>query len=123
MNSVLFEDKFWFESIWETSLYLNVLIGDEDLGGRSSHHMFPIPVISLWSSLDTFRVWVGKASHCTERIDAVDLDPSGTDGFSQLKAKYRFESVDDWPAVADYTSGPILYSDDDEDVDEDLLRD
>lgn len=38
-----------------------------------------------------------------EGVTCVDLGPSGTDGFSQLKAKYGFRSVDDWPAIADYT--------------------
>ena len=32
----------------------------------------------------------------------VDLGPSGSDAFSDLKARYGFKSVDDWPAVADY---------------------
>ena len=38
----------------------------------------------------------------TEEIDVVDLGPSGSDAFSDLKARYGFKSVDDWPAVADY---------------------
>lgn len=38
-------------------------------------------------------------------VDVVDLGPSGSDSFSELKAKYGFQSVDDWPAVADYTGG------------------
>ena len=37
-----------------------------------------------------------------EGVDVVDLGPSGSDAFSELKAKYGFRSVDDWPAVADY---------------------
>jgi hypothetical protein len=37
-----------------------------------------------------------------ERADVVDLGPSGTDAFSELKERYGFESVDDWPAVANY---------------------
>ena len=43
-----------------------------------------------------------------EGVDMVDLGPSGTDAFSQLKAKYGFASVDDWHAVADYR-GPFRY--------------
>lgn len=35
-------------------------------------------------------------------IDVVDLGPSGSDAFSELKSRYGFVSVDDWPAVADY---------------------
>ena len=38
----------------------------------------------------------------------VDLGPSGSDAFSELKARYGFVSVDDWPAAADYT-GPFVY--------------
>jgi len=38
----------------------------------------------------------------SEGVDVVDLGPSGSDSFSELKAKYGFESVDDWPALADY---------------------
>lgn len=41
-------------------------------------------------------------------VDVVDLGPSGSDAFSELKARYGFLSVDDWPAVADY-SGPFYY--------------
>ena len=43
-------------------------------------------------------------------IDVVDLGPSGSDAFSELKAKYGFRSVDDWPAVADY-QGDFWYID------------
>lgn len=39
-------------------------------------------------------------------IDTVDLGPSGSDDFSELKARYGFVAVDDWPAVADYR-GPF----------------
>lgn len=42
----------------------------------------------------------------SEQVDVVDLGPSGSDSFSELKARYGFVSVDDWPAVADY-SGPF----------------
>jgi hypothetical protein len=63
----------------------------------------------------------------SEGVDTVDLGPSGSDAFSELKAKYGFLSVDDWPAYADYTSGPFYYdgedmSDDDEGRLMDLLR-
>jgi hypothetical protein len=47
----------------------------------------------------------------SDGIHIVDLGPSGSDAFSELKAKYGFISVDDWPSVADYT-GPFWYSDD-----------
>jgi len=47
-----------------------------------------------------------------EGVDTVDLGPSGSDAFSELKARYGFESVDDWPAVADYT-GPFYYEGED----------
>jgi hypothetical protein len=43
-----------------------------------------------------------------DRIDVVDLGPSGSDAFTELKSKYGFESVVDWPAVADY-SGDFIY--------------
>ena len=43
-----------------------------------------------------------------EGVDMVDLGPSGTDAFSQLKEKYGFASVDDWHTVADYR-GPFRY--------------
>jgi hypothetical protein len=39
-------------------------------------------------------------------ITTVDLGPSGSDDFSDLKAKYGFQSIEDWPAVADY-HGPF----------------
>jgi hypothetical protein len=45
-----------------------------------------------------------------EGIDVVDLGPSGSDAFSELKARYGFKSVDDWPAVADY-QGDFWYID------------
>lgn len=47
-----------------------------------------------------------------DRIDVVDLGPSGSDAFTELKEKYGFESVVDWPAAADYTSGGFIYEDD-----------
>jgi len=49
-----------------------------------------------------------------KNVDVVDLGPSGTDGFSDLKAKYGFVSVEDWPAVADYY-GPFWYDESDDD--------
>lgn len=54
----------------------------------------------------------------TKGVNTVDLGPSGTDSFSELKARYGFESVDDWPAVADYT-GPFYYDGDDIEDEED----
>jgi len=50
-----------------------------------------------------------------EGVTTADLGPSGTDAFSELKSKYGFVSVDDWPAVADYT-GPFWYGDDEDDT-------
>jgi hypothetical protein len=44
-----------------------------------------------------------------EGVDFADLGPSGTDAFSELKAKYGFESVADWHKVADYR-GPFRYA-------------
>uniref|UniRef100_A0A7S0NV08 Uncharacterized protein n=1 Tax=Calcidiscus leptoporus TaxID=127549 RepID=A0A7S0NV08_9EUKA len=41
-------------------------------------------------------------------VDIVDLGPSGTDAFSQLKERYGFASVDNWHMVADY-QGPFWY--------------
>jgi hypothetical protein len=41
-----------------------------------------------------------------EGVDVVDLGPSGSDDFSELKSKYGFVSVNDWPAVASY-EGPF----------------
>ena len=35
-------------------------------------------------------------------VDTVDLGPSGSDSFSELKTKYGFQSVRDWTAVAEY---------------------
>lgn len=58
----------------------------------------------------------------TEGIDTVDLGPSGSDAFSELKAKYGFESVDDWTRFADYTSGPFYYDGEDMDPDDDDER-
>lgn len=46
-------------------------------------------------------------------VDTADLGPSGSDAFSDLKAKYGFASVVDWPRVADYM-GPFHVGDDDE---------
>jgi len=45
-----------------------------------------------------------------EGVTCVDLGPSGSDAFSELKARYGFRSVDDWPAVADY-HGDFWYKD------------
>lgn len=41
-----------------------------------------------------------------EGVSVVDLGPSGSDAFSELKQRYGFISVDDWPAVANYI-GPF----------------
>ena len=57
-----------------------------------------------------------------EGVDTVDLGPSGSDDFSELKARYGFESIDDWPAVADYT-GPFYYEGIDFDAEDDDERD
>jgi hypothetical protein len=59
-------------------------------------------------------VWFHSVQELVKRaidadgVDTVDLGPSGSDAFSDLKARYGFESVDDWPAVADY-KGPFYY--------------
>lgn len=47
-----------------------------------------------------------KRAITEDGIDTVDLGPSGSDSFSDLKARYGFVSVADWPAVADYI-GPF----------------
>ena len=44
------------------------------------------------------------------RIDVVDLGPSGSDAFTELKEKYGFIPITDWPAAADY-SGDFIYED------------
>ena len=46
-----------------------------------------------------------------DRVTVVDLGPSGSDAFSQLKEKYGFLSVEDWPAIADY-QGDFWYGKD-----------
>ena len=59
-----------------------------------------------------------------ERIDVVDLGPSGSDAFTELKTKYGFISVVDWPAVADY-SGEFSYEADQNEVEtmgDDMMR-
>lgn len=66
-------------------------------------------------------VWFHSVQELVKRaiesdgIDTVDLGPSGSDAFSELKAKYGFESIEDWPFYADYTSGPFYYDGQDED--------
>jgi len=59
-----------------------------------------------------------------DRIDVVDLGPSGSDAFTELKARYGFESVVDWPSAADYTSGGFHYEENqnEDEVGEDVLR-
>lgn len=59
-------------------------------------------------------VWFHSVYSLVERaieqgIGVVDLGPSGSDSFSQLKSKYGFVSVDDWTRVADY-KGPFRYA-------------
>eukprot|EP00581_Thalassiosira_minuscula_P022148 CAMPEP_0184426432 /NCGR_PEP_ID=MMETSP0738-20130409/152450_1 /TAXON_ID=385413 /ORGANISM="Thalassiosira miniscula, Strain CCMP1093" /LENGTH=156 /DNA_ID=CAMNT_0026789643 /DNA_START=15 /DNA_END=485 /DNA_ORIENTATION=+ len=59
-----------------------------------------------------------------DRIDVVDLGPSGSDAFTELKQKYGFESVVDWPAAADY-SGDFIYEDNQNNVEtmgDDMIR-
>ena len=46
-----------------------------------------------------------------DRIDVVDLGPSGSDAFTDLKAQYGFEAVVDWPKVANY-QGDFIYEED-----------
>ena len=59
-----------------------------------------------------------------ERIDVVDLGPSGSDEFTALKLKYGFESVVDWPSVANY-GGDFIYEQDQNEVEtmgDDMMR-
>lgn len=58
-----------------------------------------------------------------DRIDVVDLGPSGSDAFTELKSKYGFKSVIDWPAVADY-SGDFIYEENqnEEEVADNMIR-
>jgi hypothetical protein len=58
-----------------------------------------------------------------DRIDVVDLGPSGSDAFTDLKSKYGFESIVDWPAVADYR-GEFNYAEDqnEEEYVDDMMR-
>jgi len=53
-------------------------------------------------------------------VDFVDLGPSGSDTFSELKQRYGFVTVADWSRVADY-SGPFGFGDDDERPGEKLI--
>ena len=46
----------------------------------------------------------------TEGLEVVDLGPSGSDDFSELKARYGFKSIEDWPEIADY-QGPFWHPD------------
>jgi len=43
-------------------------------------------------------------------VDVVDLGPSGSDAFEELKAKYGFQLVEDWPSIANY-QGDFIYND------------
>lgn len=45
-----------------------------------------------------------------EGVTVVDLGPSGSDSFSELKSRYGFTSFDDWPSHADYL-GDFWYKD------------
>lgn len=56
-----------------------------------------------------------------EDIDVVDLGPSGSDAFSDLKARYGFQSVEDWPNVADY-QGPFFYEDGENREDDSFMK-
>ncbi|KAG7347193.1 hypothetical protein IV203_006262 [Nitzschia inconspicua] len=53
-------------------------------------------------------VWFHSVYSLIERaleadgVTCVDLGPSGSDAFSELKARYGFASYDDWTDVADY---------------------
>jgi hypothetical protein len=51
-----------------------------------------------------------RRSLANDLVRCVDLGPSGSDAFSELKARYGFVSVEDWPKVADYL-GPFRYPD------------
>jgi hypothetical protein len=59
-------------------------------------------------------VWFHSVYSLIERaleadgVTCVDLGPSGSDAFSELKARYGFKSYDDWTEVADY-SGNFWY--------------
>ena len=59
-------------------------------------------------------VWFHSVHQLVERaiaddsISVVDLGPSGSDAFSELKARYGFVSVTDWPQMANYL-GPFRY--------------
>lgn len=60
-------------------------------------------------------VWFHSVYSLVERslaadgVKCVDLGPSGSDAFSELKARYGFVSVDDWTEVADY-KGDFWYN-------------
>ena len=54
----------------------------------------------------------------------MDLGPSGSDAFTELKMKYGFESVVDWPAAADY-GGDFIYEDHENEMEtmgDDMIR-
>lgn len=61
-------------------------------------------------------VWFHSVQELVKRaidnpeVSVVDLGPSGSDAFTELKERYGFVSVDDWPAVADYF-GPFWHCD------------
>ena len=66
-----------------------------------------------------------KRSIDDDRIDVVDLGPSGSDAFTELKEKYGFKSITDWPSACDYTSSGFIYEDDQNEVEsmgDDMIR-
>jgi hypothetical protein len=58
----------------------------------------------------------------SDGVDTVDLGPSGSDAFSELKARYGFESIEDWPQYADYTSGGFYYEGEDNETSDEQER-
>ena len=72
-------------------------------------------------------VWFHSVQELVQRavqavgVDTVDLGPSGSDAFSELKSRYGFESVDDWPSIADYT-GPFYCHGEEMDTESDEER-
>jgi len=60
-------------------------------------------------------VWFHSVYSLIERsleadgVTCVDLGPSGSDAFTELKSRYGFKSYDDWTIVADY-SGDFWYN-------------
>jgi len=56
-------------------------------------------------------VWFHSVKELVQRaieakdVDVVDLGPSGSDSFTELKERYGFVSIVNWHEVADYTGG------------------